>query len=91
MNNLRIILASIALVFCGYVVAMNWWVFVQNHIVKKKWSSCIPLLGGIGGCVGLCLLPIPGIWKFSWIPLIVDWGSVPVLVTAWICHYKERQ
>ena len=40
--------------------------------------SCVPILGGLFGCVGLFLL-LPRIRHFAFVPLLVDPGCLPLL------------
>ena len=83
----RLIIGVAFGMFGFYIVAMNWGVFVNNYILKRKWTSAVPLVGG--GAVAVCMvcLPVEGnLWKYAWIPLFVDWGSIPVIVAAIICH-----
>jgi hypothetical protein len=91
MNAAFLILAILLLVFGVYVMAVNWYVFIQNHIIKKTWSSCITLLGGVAASVGLLLLPIEGIAKFAWLPLILDWGSLPVIVVSVVIYLRSKK
>ena len=90
MNILFWIIGLLLLIFCIYMTVMNWAVFVNNHILKKKWTSAIPLVGGISGALGIICLPVEGSWKYLWIPLIVDWGSFPVIVVALISHLGKN-
>ena len=91
MNVVLLILAVVLLAFGSYVIVVNWYVFIQNHIVKKKWSSCITLLGGGAASVGLLLLPIEGIAKFAWLPLVFDWGSFPVIIVSLVIHLRSKK
>jgi len=76
------LVSVLLLVFGVYMTAMNWAVFVNNYILRKKWVSAVPLVGGIAGAIGLGLLPIEGSWRYAWVPLVVDWGSAPVVVVS---------
>lgn len=91
MNVVFWILSSALLLFAGYAIVMNWAVFTNNYILKKKWSSAVPLVGGATGAIGLICLPLEGLWKFAWIPLVLDWGSIPVIVVSLICYIERRR
>ena len=80
--TVRWIVAIAFLLISLSIVVGNWGIFVNNYILRKQWSSAIPFLGGIVGAVGVALLPIAGIWKFAWLPLVLDWGSIPVVVVS---------
>ncbi len=73
------------LLFGSYMAIMNWAVFVNNYVLKKQWTSAVPLIGGVAGAVGVLSLPIDGTWRYSWIPLLLDWGSIPVIMVSIIC------
>lgn len=83
------IIGVILLVFSGYMIVMNWAVFVNNHVIKKKWTSAIPFVGGIAGTLGLICIPVSGLWRFCWLPILIDWGSVPVVVVALISKIRR--
>ena len=82
--------SGLLLLFALYMVGMNWAVFVNNHVLKRKWTSAVPLVGGVAGALGILLLPVPGSWRFAWLPLVVDWGSVPVIVASLICARRQN-
>jgi hypothetical protein len=63
-----------------YMAVMNWLVFFNNYIFKKQWTSAIPLVGGIAGILGIILIPVKGFTQFWWLPLLIDWGSLPVII-----------
>jgi hypothetical protein len=87
-----IILWIISLVFMIigiYISIMNWAVFFNNYLFRKKWTSAIPLIGGLSAALGLICLPINGSWKYFWVPLLIDWGSIPVIIASLCCHYKS--
>lgn len=84
-------IVSVLLIIIGaYVSVMNWGVFVNNHILKKPWASAVPFVGGVSAGLGLALLPIPDVWKLFWVPLILDWGSLPVVFAAILESRKRR-
>ncbi len=46
------------------------------------------LFGGMIAAAGVARLPLPGASKWAWIPLVIDWGGLPMLLAAWL---TERQ
>ncbi len=46
------------------------------------------LFGGIIAAGGVARLALPGASKWAWIPLVIDWGGLPMLLGAWL---TERQ
>jgi hypothetical protein len=80
-------LQIIAIVFFGgfglYIIVANW-VILLTSLVKKEHHSFAPFLGLGALVVALLLSPI---WQLWWIALIIDVGTVPLLlwsVGAWL-------
>ena len=69
-------LSVVLLLVGGFVIIMNW-VIIYYSLVKKKHSSWAPLAGGVFAAVGLAILPIAGVAKYWYVPLIVDYGCLP--------------
>jgi hypothetical protein len=56
------------------------FVVVASYLRHRRHVSAIPLLGGLAG-IGACfLLPIPCVRSFWWVPLIIDYGSLPMFI-----------
>ncbi|MBC2592657.1 hypothetical protein H5P28_00125 [Ruficoccus amylovorans] len=89
MDIIQWIASAVLLLFGGYIAVMNWAVFVNNHVLKKQWASAIPFIGGFVLTMGIVLLPITGSWKYAWIPLLLDWGSVPVVIASLACWLSQ--
>lgn len=89
MTTFRWIIGIAFLLFGSYMTAMNWALFINNHILKRKWASAVPLVGGLASSIGLACLPISGIWRYAWIPFFIDWGSVPVIAISLIFSLKR--
>ena len=73
-----------------YVIIMNWLVFVNNAILRKPWVSAVPLIGGVMAAISMVLLPVESLWKWAWICVVVDWGSLPLIVWS-IVGPRERR
>ncbi len=66
---------------CGlFITVMNWLVFVNNAILRRPWTSAVPIIGGILIGISMALLPINGLWKWAWIGLVIDWGGLPIVI-----------
>lgn len=48
--------------------------------------SWIPLLGGVSGAMALLILPHPSFAAMWWLPLFLDYGSIPGLTHTLIWH-----
>lgn len=72
-----------ALVIFVTMLITNWHIFYHNYIKKDSAAPVIPLIGGVADMIGLWLIPI---WNKNvfWLlaPMIVDWGSIPLLIVT---------
>ena len=63
-----------------WVATLNAIVLWQGGFRRKKTSSWIPLLAGVSGSLALIVARLPQLSRWWWIPLILDWGSIPGLL-----------
>jgi len=63
-----------------WVATLNAIVLWQGGFRRKKTSSWIPLIAGLSGSLALVVAPLPQVRRWWWIPLILDWGSLPGLL-----------
>lgn len=61
------------------LAAANGW-SVLNYLVKKRQVSAIPLIGGASGALACWVLPVPGIGNWWWLPLLLDYGTIPLFL-----------
>ena len=66
----------ILLFFGGWVVLANW-VFAC-----RRRGSQIPVVGGIIVAVAFVMSPVEAFHWLWWMPLVVDLGCLPLLLTA---------
>ncbi len=67
------------------LVVFNGWTVV-NYFRTHQHVSAIPFLGGIMGVVAMLTLPIKDLRPWWWLPLMLDYGSVPMFVYFFIWH-----
>jgi hypothetical protein len=84
--------------FGGALIVFSAWVCVANasvlwiwYVQKRRPPSWIPLVGGISGAAGLWLLPIAALHRWWWLPLVLDWGSVPGIGYSMVYHAAFRR
>jgi hypothetical protein len=65
-------------------IAYNGLIFWHTVVRNEPASSILPIFGGIIAAVGIAILPPGESWKYSWIPLAVDWGGIPFFLYGWI-------
>jgi hypothetical protein len=64
----------------GGFIALGNWVTLVGIIVAKRSSSFVPFIGGVLAAIGMLLLPVADLWKWAWIPLIADFGTLPMWI-----------
>ena len=83
--------AGVSLLIAGGVMmAFNAMIFWTKMIRKGDGPAVAPIFGGILAGVGIAILPVDGIWKWAWIPLLLDWGGLPMLLAAWYRHIRNQ-
>ena len=76
---------AVTLIMIGSAfIAYNGLIFWHTVVRKEAASSILPIFGGIVAAAGIAILPASESWKFSWIPLVVDWGGIPLFLYGWI-------
>ena len=85
-------IASVVLVLGLCLAVCNAAVTLGSKFLclRGRHISPVPLLGGLLGAVGLCLIPVKGAWRWFWIPLIADVACIPIPVSA-IVYYVLRR
>jgi len=85
--------ASLLLLLVGfYVTVSNAVVLAGSKFLRPMGSqiSPIPLLGGLISGVGLCLIPLKGVSRWFWVPLIAEVAAIPILASV-IAYYALRR
>jgi hypothetical protein len=70
----RWIAASVCLAAASWICLVNA-IVVARFLVSRRRSSMIPLVGSIIGVVALKSMPIHGVGRFWWLPIVLDAGS----------------
>ena len=91
MHEIRISLGLVMGLISIYIIVMNWLCFLHNINPKLRgFASPGLFIGGLLGSCALLVVPFPLANKLWWIPIIVDWGSLPILVwSTFILLYKR--
>ena len=90
MDILRWALGIVTGVVFVWLALLNWGVFWVRHIRKQEAPSWIPLVGGISGVVSCLVMPPQFLHAVWFVPLVVDWGSLPGIVYSLICLAQRR-
>lgn len=85
----RLLFGSFLLLAAAWVITVNWILFYRGWIRRQKTSSIIPFVGGVLGVLGMITMPQTGLHWFAWLPLILDWGSVPAVIAAVVMQRRH--
>jgi hypothetical protein len=82
-----VILIGIGVLFMLY----NFMIFHATVIRRREASSVLPIFGGIFACAGMIIIPVEGTAYYSWIPILLDWGGLPIFVSAYIENKLKKK
>jgi hypothetical protein len=88
MNIVSVI--SILLIAIFGLIAFGHICCLVRFLVKGTTFSVVPLVGGILGGVGFFLAPYATLRHFWWLPSILDYGSVPSLVSLSVALVRKQ-
>ena len=74
----------------GVMMVFNGMIFLATVVHKGSGPAVAPIFGGILAAAGIAILPVDGIWKWAWIPLLLDWGGLPMFLVAWYQHIRNQ-
>ena len=86
----RITLGATFIIVGLIPLAYNAMVFWETVITRGSGPSAVPLVGGVAVGMGMLLLPIENAWHWAWIPLLLDWGGLPVMMAWMIKEIRSR-
>lgn len=73
---------GVAALILGGMISLGNWITLIGVIVTKRSSSFVPFVGGDLAAIGIFVLPISGLWKWAWIPLVADFQSLPITAST---------
>ena len=91
MNATDLLLGALGfslLLVSAWLCIANAWILLAN-LRRRPAPSWIPLIGGVLGVLGLLALPFPETRKLWWLPLFLDWGSIPGVTHALVWHLRR--
>ena len=62
------------------VIGFNWSTFWRERSGGRQVPSPVPFFGGLLALLAMLLAPLPSIRVWCWVPLLIDWGSIPAIV-----------
>lgn len=84
---------SIVLALLSAAIIIDNWRRAIRGAIGLPSGSWSPLLGGVLGAAAIALWPRHDIGSWWWVPLVIDFGSLPGLAwTAWwLLVRRERR
>lgn len=88
-SELRLIVTVIF--FCLFlgISICNVWVILRYYI-KKQQGSIIHFIGGLSGLLAVFLAPDSALRPLWWLPLILDFGTIPWIVMGCMHELDKR-
>ena len=86
MEILQLLLAIVFLFIFGWIGFLNAQIAYKDFFLRQETASWVPLVAGVAGLAGLLLLPVQGLAKWCWVPLVLDWGSIPGLGNTFVYY-----
>lgn len=56
------------------------WAILFTCIFRKKFVSIVPIIPGLAGALALLVLPVPHLYRWWFLPFLLDWGSMSYFV-----------
>ena len=90
------VLSTIIAIFACLIIIFNYAKCYERYRAKsseelEKVGVIIPFLGGLFGVWALYWSHNPVLWRFWWIPLVIDPGSIPMVVYLFIRNVREMR
>ncbi len=76
----RLTFAVTLLLIGSAFIVFNAMIFLGRLRGQVDGPSVAPVFGGLFAATGVALLPVEGAWHWAWIPLLLDWGGLPMFL-----------
>lgn len=71
---------ALAHLYCAY-----------KNLIKREYSpSYIPFVNGFIGLGAILLYPYSSVRDWWWLPFLLDWGCLPMLIELIVFHWRHR-
>ena len=67
---------------CNFVIVFGWY-------LRRRRGSLVPLVGGLAGISACFTLPYHALRSWWYVPLLIDLGSLPLLVLTAVFHVRR--
>ena len=92
MTTLHYILGSMLLLLFAYGATLNGIIMWRRITAPQKTNSSLaPIFGGVLGMIGILILPVKAMKMWWWVPLIADYGCLPLVIHAVWFHVNHKE
>jgi hypothetical protein len=83
------IAGSVLFLLFIWIASLNVMAFWRTLIRQDKTPSWIPVIGGLCGCIAILIFPVSFVRPLWWLPVLLDWGSLPGLSYTVYCYLRR--
>jgi hypothetical protein len=88
------VLSSLIAMFSGLVIITNYIQMIRRYRAKtkeelEKLGVIAPFVGGLCGVWAFYWSQSPMLWRFWWIPLVIDPGSIPMIIYLSVINIRD--
>jgi hypothetical protein len=86
--NPKVATTFLLLALGAYFIVFNWrCIFIC--LIRRRYISMIPLIGGVVACIACYLSPLPWLNEYWWMPLLLDYGCIPGMIHFGVYHLVQ--
>ncbi len=63
---------------------------ILRYYLRGERGSLVPLVGGVFGSLALVAWPMERLWHWFWVPLVVDPGTLPMVLWAALSFFVRK-
>jgi hypothetical protein len=89
MDILRWFIGGAGVLVFLWLAGLNARAFVRCYITRREVGTMTPLAGGIAGAVSFLIIPTWELHAWWWLPLVLDTGSGPLMLAAFLFWLKR--
>jgi hypothetical protein len=67
----------------------NLGIIFRQLRLGRKGVSLVPLVGGVSGAIAILAFPREGLGKWAWVPLVLDPGTLFLVLTPLLLLYRR--
>ena len=84
--SLGLMLLGVLIILINGLIPVRYWILKK----REEQQSCIPIIGGILGSIGMVISTNATLKDLSWVPLILDVGCFPMIAYAVFLFFLRK-